>query len=47
MVHEGGFFWGEGGGGGVGVVYLAHITLARKKDPFYIHIKNSVPPKDI
>ena len=25
--------------------YLAHITLGRKKDPFYINIRNPIPPK--
>ena len=34
----------EGGDLG-GVVYLAHITLGRKKDPFCINIRNPIPQK--
>ena len=26
-------------------VYLAHITVGRKKDPFYINIRNPKHPK--
>ena len=25
--------------------YLAHITLGRKKDPFFINIRNPIPQK--
>ena len=47
--------WGLGFGGlgvrGIGVqefevqARLAHITLARKKDRFYINVRNPVPEK--
>ena len=26
-------------------LYLAHITLGRKRDPFYINIRNPIPQK--
>ena len=28
-------------------LYLAHITLGRRKDPLYINMRNPIPPKSI